>query len=198
MTFTKALAFASVVTLAGMALDIMAHLLTGVTVHFNYVSEKTFIVGLALLFFTWWIGADRKNGALFVFLASALFYVYYFFAQPTLDRLVFTLDEQIKWVFFHFIFIYVPYLAALAFLDGGLIKTSEFQNPKKLFWWLAIGGTVISGLMLLPGIEFIFNNGLVIGRTYNDHVTIAITFLVIGVAAFYKLINVLLRLLAQK
>ena len=189
MRFSTALCFALVVTLAGQALDIMVHLNTGTVVHFNYVAEKTFVVGLALLLFSWWMGAGWKKGAAFVFIASSMFYVYYLFAVPTLDRAVFTLDEQIKWVFIHFLVIYAPYLMTLRILDRALLERIVWKNENRKFGILAGGGLLLGGLMLFPGLEFIVNNNLVIGRVYNDHVALGIAFLTIGIAAAAKLLD---------
>lgn len=190
---SKAFMFALVVTLAGLALDILVHLKTGTAVHFNYVSEKLIVVGFALFLLSWWVGADWQNGIGMVFIASSLFYVYYSFAVPTLDRAVFTLDEQIKWVFIHFVVIYLPYVLTLRLVDKSHLAIPEFRNPKKKFTILTLAGLGAFALMLLPGISFIVDNNLVIGRTYNDHVAIGILFLSVGIAALYKLILILRR-----
>ncbi len=187
MFWKKAFAFALVVTLAGMALDIMIHLLTGVVVHFNYVIEKTFVVGLALFLFSWWIGADWKHGIGFVFIASSLFYVYYLLAVPTLDRAVFTLDEQIKWVFVHFVVIYLPYLTGLSILDKSLSARPVISNRNLLL--VTILGSSLFALMSFPGVSFIVDNNLVIGRTYNDHIAISIVLLTLGIVACYRLLK---------
>lgn len=113
MNVKNSLVFAVVVTLAGMTIDISAHLLTNTAVHFPYIATKFLVVAFTLLLFTLWIGADYKQGIVAVLLAVYLFYIYYRFTEPTLDRTVFTLDEHVIWTLFHWVAVYTSYALIL-------------------------------------------------------------------------------------
>lgn len=116
MRFGRALSTAIVVTLAAQTLDILAHLATNVTIHIPYILAKTTVISATLLVFNWWVGMHWRHGIVSVFAATTIFYLYYVFTEPTLDRTVFTLDEQVVWIFIHFAAVYAPYLLTLTFL----------------------------------------------------------------------------------
>src|SRR3989344_4706390 len=131
MSVSKSIAFAIVVGLASLTIDICAHLLTNTTVHFPYVSIKFIVIAFTLYFFSRWIGVDWKNGIAGSAIAVIIFYVYYRFTEPTLDRTIFKLDEHVIWTLFHWIAVYIPYALTWKYLLAGNTAPVVAPNAKR-------------------------------------------------------------------
>ncbi len=184
MNWKKALIFALLVTLGGQTLDIIAHLAAGTIVHIPYVTAKTMVIASSLFLLTWWAGANWKHGIVMVLIASSLFYMYYLFAEPTLDRAVFTLDEQFKWVFIHWVAIYFPYLLGLGIADKAGLRPAPYS--KKIFYYAAMISGVLAVVFLL-GLDFMEETRITLGLRFNDRVLVGTLAAVVAVAAGYRL-----------
>jgi len=121
MRVAKALAFAVVVALAAQAIDIFFHFILGVTVHLPYISVKSFVIAFTLFWFSYWTGVKWDRGLIATITAAILFYIYYRYTEPTLDRTIFKIDEDFGFVFIHMFAIYLPYFLTWKFL----LKKSE-------------------------------------------------------------------------
>lgn len=176
--------FALLVTLGGQTLDIIAHLATGTVVHIPYVTAKTIVIASSLFLLTWWAGANWKHGIVMVLIATSLFYMYYRFAEPTLDRAVFTLDEQFKWIFIHWVVIYFPYLLGLGIADKAGLRPASYS--KKLFFYAALIAGLLAVVFLL-GLDIMENSGITLGLRFNDRVLVGTLAAVVAVAAAYRL-----------
>jgi hypothetical protein len=186
MTLKKAFAFSFVVTMAAMALDMMFHMATGVAVHLPYVLVKVAVVGATLLMASYWIGINKRDGLVWSLGASVLFDVYYNFAEPTLDRTVFTLDEAALYIVVHFFCIVIPYLLIQRYVlildaPGAALSRGAMRN-------IIVGGVVLGALGLLPSKAFLKANGLLLGLSYNDHVLIGTLAVIAALVAGYKLL----------
>ncbi len=200
MSWSKSIAFAFLVTLAAMALDMMFHLsgesLFGVNiaVHLPYVLVKTAIVFWTLLWFTRWMGANRNDGILASLMASVMFDIYYNYAEPTLDRTVFTLDEAATFIIVHFFCIVIPYLITWKFLmqksaTGAALDEAAPANANEQGLYKVIGSMIIVGaIFLFPTKKFLRAYDLYLGMTYNDHVLIGALAFILVVVALYKLL----------
>ncbi len=184
MNYKKALAFAFIVTLSSQTLDIMIHLADGVAVHLPYISVKSLVIFWTLFWFSKWTGINLSHGVIASFLASFFFYLYYRFAEPTLDRTIFVLDEASFFIIIHFLCIVIPYLITWKWLlqkDNSNFPTSPFLN------WIIGFGSLVSLLFLGPNRAFFkANPSLLLGLSYNDHILIGTLALILVVGAIYK------------
>ena len=162
----------------------MIHLSTGVAVHLPYIAVKSTVIFWTLFWFSKWVGINVPRGSVASFMASFLFYTYYRFAEPTLDRTIFVLDEASVFMIVHFLCIIIPYLITLQWLlpKNDLIPTDN----KNLYWVMGIGSLV--GLIFLVPDRLFFkaNPSFLIGLTYNDHVLIGVSAFILVIAALYK------------
>lgn len=182
----KSLSFAFVVTMSAMALDMMFHMATNVAVHLPYVLVKAVVVGFTLILVSYWVGINFKDGLAWSLGASVLFDVYYNFAEPTLDRTVFTLDEAALFIIVHFFCIAIPYLLTWKYIIERDIAGAP-MSQKNQYIIIATGAT-IGALGLLPSKTFLKSSGLLLGLSYNDHVLIGTLAAIAALVAGYKLI----------
>ncbi|MBI2671710.1 hypothetical protein HYX16_02135 [Candidatus Woesearchaeota archaeon] len=116
-TFSN-LFFSLIVTIVMNGLDMTYHLATSWIVHLNYVAIKLIVIFLSVFLVTKFIGIGKKEGIFAGILGPVMFYLYYFSANPTLNREVFKLDEQFWFIFLHIFFMLVAYFSALYFLKS--------------------------------------------------------------------------------
>lgn len=186
MSFKKSFAFAFVVTLAAMALDMMYHMATDVAVHLPYVLVKTTVVGFTLTLASYWIGINWKDGVVWSFLSSALFNIYYVFAEPTLDRTVFTLDEAAIFIVIHFFCIIIPYLLVYKYLI--VLPVPGRKLSENTMYGIISIGALVGALGLFIPKAILKANGLLFGLSYNDHVLVGTLAGLAALVAGYKLI----------
>lgn len=187
MDFKKALAFTVVVTLASQTIDVLVHLAGDIAVHIPYMAVKMTVIAFALFFYTYWIGISKKDGLISCMLASALFYVYYRFAEPTLDRTIFVLDEASVFIIIHWVAIVIPYLITSEYILPQPRYTGIALKSKTLY---ATAGTglALAVLLMIPTRQFLKANGLNFGFSYNDHVLAGTLALILAIIAMYKLL----------
>lgn len=206
MPFKKVLAFAFLITLAMQTLDIIGHLtpivwngelIKGETaVHLPYIAVKMTVIFFSLLAFTYFLGASKKKAWLGAFTATAIFDIYYRFAEATLDRTVYTLDEKrISWIVFHAICILVPYWLITKFLlekqvwDG--VMYPNIAKARTRLTAISLISLVGAGLFLLPTKSYLKANDLISREfTFDDHIMTGTLFFIVAVHTFYKLATI--------
>ncbi len=200
MSYKKSFAFAFIVTMVAMALDIMFHMagvsLFGVdiAVHLPYVLVKAAVVLWTLFWFSRWMGVNRNDGVLASLMAAVMFDIYYNYAEPTLDRTIFTLDEAAIFIFAHFVFIAIPYLITWKFLmqkstTGAALDEAAPANVEEQSLYKVIGSMIIVGaIFLFPTKSFLRTYDLYLGMTYNDHVLIGALAFILVIIALYKIL----------
>ncbi len=114
------------------AIDMIYHLATSWAVHLNYVAVKITIIFLSVYLITELVGKKKEQGIVVSILGPFMFYLYYLFANPTIDRAVFTLDEQFWFFFLHVGFMFIAY-----FMLWYLIQ-------KKQGMWNSLGTLLLS------------------------------------------------------
>ena len=100
------------------ALDMVYHLATGWTVHLNYVAIKLTVIFLTVWMITQFIGIGKEEGIVASIFAPVMFYIYYAFAGPTLNREIFKLDEQFWFIFLHIALMLIAYFSAWNFIKS--------------------------------------------------------------------------------
>ena len=110
--------FSVAVTLAMNALDMTFHLSTGWVVHLNYVAVKLTVIFLSVWLITQFIGIGKEEGIVASIIGPLVFYLYYVYANPTLDRAVFKIDEQFWFFFLHAGLMLISYFSAHAFIKS--------------------------------------------------------------------------------
>lgn len=200
MTKTKASAFAFVVTMAAMAIDMMVHMsgepLFGVdiAVHLPYVLVKTTIVLWTLFWFSRWVGVNGRDGIVASFMSSVLFDIYYNYAEPTLDRTIFTLDEAATFIVIHFFCIVIPYLILWKWLmvkseNGAAVDAGYSGDVDEQFLYKITGaGIIVGSIFLFPTKHLLKVYNLFVGLTYNDHVLIGSLAFILVIVALYKIV----------
>ncbi len=208
MKLSKVLSFAFVATMAMQTLDIIGHLTTitwggeiikpETAVHLPYIAIKITVVLLVLAFFTYFMGIGMKKGLLGAFTATTIFDIYYRFAEPTLDRSVFTLDEKsVVWIVFHAICLLVPYwLLTKYVLEKPEYEGKAYVDPKAARNKLGIAAVlslIASVIVLSASKAFLKKSGFFfafgpVALHFNEYVLIGTLFLIIAVTFFYKVI----------
>jgi hypothetical protein len=105
----QAVVFGLIVTLAMNALDMLYHISTDTTVHLNYVAVKFTVIFTTTFLIALVIGRGKVPGIVNTLLGPSMFYIYYSVATPTLDRSIFTLDENVWYIVVHTIALGVIY-----------------------------------------------------------------------------------------
>ena len=187
MSFGKSLSLAIVVALAASTFDILFHFFLGTEVHLGYVAVKVTVIFFTIFFVTRWAGVDYTRGLVGAAIAAIMFYIYYRFAEATLDRTVFKIDEDTLFILIHFVGIYLPYYLIRQFLPVGQTGLLVAHSKKKLIW-CAIIGIILGAVFLFPTGEFLSNNNLLLGLSYNDHVLVGTLAFIIALAAIYGLL----------
>lgn len=110
------------------ALDMAYHLATNWAVHLNYVTIKLTVVFFSVWMISEFIGIGKKEGIVASILGPLVFYFYYLFANPTLNREIFRIDEQFWFFFLHAGFMLIAYFSAYSIIrkKGGLEKIGVF------------------------------------------------------------------------
>ncbi len=96
-------------------LDGIYHLASETTVHLNYIIVKLIIIFLTVFFVAYWVGKSPREGIFSSIAGPSLFFLYYSFAYPTLNREVFRLDENFGYIFLHILVMLIAYFSAYTF-----------------------------------------------------------------------------------
>ncbi|GEM_PF-2873493 len=123
--FLRILIFSVLVTVAMNAIDMIFHLFEGTAVHLNYVAVKLTVIFVSVFATAWWADIGRVEGIFTTILGPVMFYVYYKFASPTLNRALFKIDDQFWFVFVH--------AAALGFAYWAVWKM-VMEKKYAVFW----------------------------------------------------------------
>ncbi|MBI4016177.1 MAG: hypothetical protein HY363_00615 [Candidatus Aenigmarchaeota archaeon] len=113
LTWQYTLFFSLLVTIGMNSLDMMYHLATDTAVHLNYVAVKFTIIFLVVFLIAHLVGIGLEEGIVSSIGGPVIFYIYYTFATPTLDRSVFTLDEAVWYIVVHALALFIVYWLAL-------------------------------------------------------------------------------------
>ncbi len=147
------LLFSILVTLVMNALDMLYHLSTSWAVHLNYAAVKLTLIFLSVYLITALVGIGKQEGIVASILGPFMFYVYYVFANPTLNREVFNIDEQFWFFFLHAAFMLVAYFA----MRYSVQKASVWKSYIQAFvvWWsmMALELLFLMAVWRLQGIE---------------------------------------------
>ena len=130
-SWKKTLAFSVVVTLVLNAIDMSFHYSAGTAVHLNYVAVKLTIIFLSVYLISQFVGISARDGIVASLFGPFMFWLYYFFAYPTLDREVFWLDEQFTFMFLHIAMMFVAYFSSYWWMIG------KFPRWRKLFFLIS-------------------------------------------------------------
>lgn len=127
----KTFFFCVIVTLVLNAIDMSFHYAAGTAVHLNYVAVKLTIIFLSVYGISQFIGISTRDGIVASIFGPFMFWLYYFFAYPTLDREVFWLDEQFYFMFIHIAMMFVAYFTSYWWMIG------KFPQWRKLFFLIS-------------------------------------------------------------
>ena len=112
------LLFSILITLCMNGLDMTYHLATSWAVHLNYVAIKLAVIFLTTLLITQIIGKGKQEGAIISIFGPFIFYIYYLFANPTINRQIFLVDEQFWFFFLHLFFMLISYFSVLNLINS--------------------------------------------------------------------------------
>lgn len=110
------LSFSFLVALSMNFLDSFFHLLASTTVHLDYVAVKFTIIFVSVLVVAWLSGMSFGNGLFTSIFGPGMFYIYYRMVSPTLDRSVFTLDENVGYILLHAAMLLFAYVVMFRFV----------------------------------------------------------------------------------
>ena len=116
VSFREALVFSFFVSSSMVMLDALYHLGTETAVHINYVLVKITIIFLVLFLTTYWVGKGKNEGIFACIAGPVIFYIYYLFADSTLNRAVFKIDDSFGYVFLHIFVFAIAYIALYNFV----------------------------------------------------------------------------------
>lgn len=106
---TENLIFSFFVSLTMVVLDAIYHLATETAVHINYVAVKFTVIFLVVFLVAYWVGKSLIDGIFTSVAGPVIFYIYYVFANPTLNREVFKIDENFGYIFVHLVALLIAY-----------------------------------------------------------------------------------------
>lgn len=174
--FVEVLLFAVFVTLFMNGLDMTYHLLTGWVVHLNYAAIKLTMIFVASFLVTWLLGVGRKQNVVASIAGPLAFYMYYLFANPTLDRAVFMLDEQFWFFFLHVAFMLVAYGTISANWSNSLARIVSS-------WWCSFTAGLL-GLMAVWRLAGIAEEEAAKALTFQVALPLHIIIILAGVVTF--------------
>lgn len=108
----KIFLFSVIVTLVMNALDMSFHYGAGTAVHLNYVAIKLTIIFFSVYLISQSVGISTRDGIVASLFGPFMFWLYYVFAYPTLDREVYWIDEQFYFMFIHITMMFVAYFSS--------------------------------------------------------------------------------------
>ncbi len=172
----ETLIFSFFVSLVMVVIDAIYHLATETAVHINYVAVKFTIIFLVVFLVAYWVGKSTMDGIFTSTAGPVIFYIYYVFANPTLNREVFKIDENFGYIFVH--------IAALLIAYFVIYKVWILKKGTKLVKSLAYAFIItlcIYGLdagYQLSYVQFTTNNEEETARTLNFITSIYLAILI--------------------
>ncbi|MBI4154553.1 hypothetical protein HY498_00505 [Candidatus Woesearchaeota archaeon] len=144
--FVKVFLFSLIVALSMNALDMFFHYSTNTAVHIGYVTVKLTIIFLSIFLISQFISISNRDGIVVSIFGPFIFWLYYIYAYPTLDRAVFRLDEQFYFIFPHIVMMFVAYFSLYWFI----IK----ENFKKIYFLISSTLTLLALNLLYFMLKF--------------------------------------------
>jgi len=124
--FIKVFLFSLIVALSMNALDMFFHYATNTAVHISYVAVKLTIIFLSIFLISQFIGISKRDGIVGSIFGPFIFWLYYIYAYPTLDRNIFRLDEQFYYLFPHVAMMFIAYFSLYWFITKESLKRLYF------------------------------------------------------------------------
>ena len=115
--FIPSLLFSFFVALSMVVLDMLFHLATETAVHVNYVAVKFTLIFLILFLVTWWVQKGFNEALFACLMGPGIFYIYYVYADPTLNRVLFKIDDSFGYIFLHIAVFLLAYWLVFMVLD---------------------------------------------------------------------------------
>ena len=175
-------------------LDAIYHLATNTAVHINYMTVKFTLILLILFLTTFWVGKGFNHGLFSIILGPIIFYIYYIFADPTLNREIFKLDESFGYIFLHILVFAISYYVFYQI-------TSNKNISKKI----KIAGTALILSLTIVGLDsayellktqLITNNEELVVKALNFDTTLYFIFSLITIIfiSYYYIQNIKLKI----
>lgn len=138
----KTFFFCVIVTLVLNAIDMSFHYAAGTAVHLNYVVGKMTIIFLSVYLISQFVGISTRDGIVASIFGPFMFWLYYVFAYPTIDREVFWIDEQFYFMFIHIAMMLVAYFSSYWWMIG------KFPQWRKLFFLISASFALLAVYLL--------------------------------------------------
>ena len=106
---SESFVFSFFVALSMVMLDALYHLATETAVHINYAAVKFTVIYLVVFLVCYWVGKSKTEGIFTSISGPVIFYVYYIFANPTLNREIFRIDDNFFYIFVHIAALLIAY-----------------------------------------------------------------------------------------
>ena len=127
---SDSLIFSFFVSLSMVTIDALYHLATETAVHINYVAVKFTVIFFVVFLVSYMVGKSLKDGIFSSVAGPVVFYFYYVFANPTLNRAVFKIDENVGYIFVHIAAMLLAYFSVynywLAKKGGKFMKSAAY------------------------------------------------------------------------
>ena len=161
--FKESIIFSFFVTISMVMLDGLYHLKTDTAFHLNYASVKFTLIFLVLFLTVYFVGKSLDKGIFVAITGPVIFYIYYLFADPTLNRAKFAIDDSFGYIFLHIAVFALSYFIFYNFIS----KKSEPSIKEKIAraFMLAIS---------FLGIDVFFQLARVQLTTHNEEITATI------------------------
>ncbi|MBI5391516.1 hypothetical protein HZB00_00785 [Candidatus Woesearchaeota archaeon] len=117
-------------------LDAVFHLSANTAVHLGYIAVKFVVIFLSVFCIAWFSSISFANGLFTSFFGPFMFYIYYRMATPTLDRSIFTLDENVGYIFLHMSLLLIAYLVTYYTI---LKQKAEWGEQSRFRLWGVVG-----------------------------------------------------------
>ena len=130
------LVFSFFVSLVMVMLDALYHLATETAVHINYAAVKFIVIFLVVFLVANWVGKSITDGIFTSVSGPVIFYVYYVFANSTLNRALFKIDENFGYIFIHIAALLIAYF--VIYETWALKKGSEFARSLSFAFVIAL------------------------------------------------------------
>ncbi len=162
--FVSVLLFSIVITILMNSLDMLFHLFEGTTVHLDYVAIKIALIFASIFLTSLLVGLGKSEGIFASILGPVVFFLYYRYTFPTLNRQLFRIDDQLWYVIPHVIFFMLSYWLVFDF-----IKNKKYNKIIQ-----NVGRGLILTLMSVA-FDFIYRMSVVSVQTGRDAEAIART-----------------------
>ncbi|MEK6848362.1 MAG: hypothetical protein AABX65_01890 [Nanoarchaeota archaeon] len=192
-SFINSLLFSFFISMSMLMLDAFYHLASNTAVHVNYILVKIVIVFLALFLTTLWIGKGTNPGIFSIILGPVIFYIYYVYADATLNRSIFKLDESFGYVFLHILVFLIAYAVFYNFIEKKK-GSKELQSAGTSFI-LALVVFGVDTFFWLSKVQLQTANEEVVAKlmSFDSSLYLVLSLFVTGFLLFNYIKNKLLR-----